>query len=59
MVQLNKCVVLFCKAGIVVMGILSSYILFKYEYTVGHLFDLSWDRVRRVSLGSVFRNAAR
>ena len=33
---------------------LSSSILFKYyEYTVGHLFVLSWARVRRVALGSV------
>ena len=39
------CVVLFCEGGIVVMGVLSSTILFKYEYRVGHLFVLSWARV--------------
>ena len=32
---------------------LSSSIMFTYEYRVGHLFVLSWDRVRQVALGSV------
>ena len=43
------CVVPICKEGIVVMC-LSSSILFKYECGMGHLFVLSWARVRRVSL---------
>ena len=34
-------------------GCLSSLILFKYECSMGHLFVLSWARLRRVSLGSV------
>ena len=33
---------------------LSSSILFKYKYRVGHLLVLSWDMVRRVSLGVLF-----
>ena len=32
---------------------LSSSILFKYECSMGHLFVLSWARVRRVARGSV------
>ena len=35
------------------IGVLSSHSLFKYECRVGHLFVLSWDRVRRVALDSV------
>ena len=34
-------------------GCLSSSILFKYESSMGHLFVMSWARVRRVALGSV------
>ena len=34
-------------------GCLTSSILFKYERSRGHLFDLSWARVRRVARGSV------
>ena len=34
-------------------GCLYSSILFKYERSRGHLFVLSWARVRRVALGSV------
>ena len=34
-------------------GCLSSLILCKYECSMGHLFVLSWARVRRVALGSV------
>ena len=45
------CVVLFYKEGIVVMGV--SSILVKYERSRGHLFVLSWARVRRVARGSV------
>ena len=44
------CVVLFYKEGIVVKGV---WILFKYERSRGHLFVLSWARVRRVAQGSV------
>ena len=32
---------------------MSSSILFKYERSRGHLFVLSWARVRRFALGSV------
>ena len=32
-------------------GCLSSSILFKYESSMGHLFVLSWARVRQVSVG--------
>ena len=34
-------------------GCLTSSILFKYERSMGHLFVLSWARVRRVDRGSV------
>ena len=34
-------------------GCLTSSILFKYERSKGHLFVLSWARVRRVARGSV------
>ena len=43
----------FTKWGIVVMGVLSSSILFKYESRVGHLFVLSLAIVRRVAVGRV------
>ena len=49
--QLNKCVV----CGSVLHsgdGCLISSILFKYERIRGHLFVLSWARVRRVARGS-------
>ena len=36
-----------------VIGVLSSSILFKYECSMGHLFVLSWARVGWVSRGSV------
>ena len=36
-----------------VMGVLTSSILFKYERSRGHLFVLSWAMVRRVALRSV------
>ena len=36
-----------------VMGVLTSLNLFKYERSSGHLFVLSWARVRRVTRGSV------
>ena len=54
--QLNKCVVMcdfVLQRGHSGDIYLSSSILFKYEGSVGHLFVLSWDRVRRVALGSV------
>ena len=35
-----------------VMGVLTSSILCKYEHSMGHLFVLNWARVRRVSRGS-------
>ena len=34
-------------------GSLTSSILFKYERSMGHLFVLSWARLRRVARGSV------
>ena len=37
-------------------GCLSSSILFKYECSMGHLFVLSWARVRRVALEVLFRS---
>ena len=37
-----------------VMGVLSSSILFKYESSGGHLFVLGWPMVRRVALRSCF-----
>ena len=49
-----SCVVMFCKWGIVVKGVFSSSILFKYESRVAHLFVLSWARVRRVVMGVMF-----
>ena len=56
LVQLNKCVVLCgsdLQRGHSSDGCLSSSILFKYASSRGHLFLLSWARVRRVALGSV------
>ena len=56
LIQLNKSVVV---CGSVLQrrhsgdGCLSSSILFKYERSRGHLFVLSWTRVRRVALESV------
>ena len=55
-VQLNKCVVVWgseLQRGYSGDGCLTSSILFKYERSRGHLFVLSWDRVRRVARGSV------
>ena len=54
--QLNKCVVVCgsdLQRGHRGDGCLSSSILFKYERIMGHLFVLSWARVRWVALGSV------
>ena len=54
LVQLNKCVVVCgsdLQRGHSGDGCLSSSILFKYERSKGHLFVLSWARVRRVALG--------
>ena len=54
--QLNKCVVVY---GSVLQrrhsgdGCLTLLILFKYERSRGHLFVLSWARVRRVARGVV------
>ena len=56
LVQLNKCVVVSgsdLQRGHSGDRGLSSSILFKYECSMGHLFVLSWTRVRRVALGSV------
>ena len=50
------CVVLFYKEGIVVMGVLTSSILFKYERSMGHLFFLSLARVRRIAQRVLFRS---
>ena len=46
-------VVLFYKGGTSGDGCLTSSILFKYERSRGHLFVLSWARVRRGARGSV------
>ena len=53
LVQLNNCVVCGSdvQRGHSGDGCLSSSILFKYECSRGHLFVLSWARVRRVVLG--------
>ena len=56
LVQLNKCIVVCgsdLQRGHSGDGCLSSSILFKYECSMGHLFDLIWARLRRVALGSV------
>ena len=55
-VQLNKCVVVcgsVLQRGHSGDGCLTSLILFKYEHSRGHLFVLSWARVRRVARGGV------
>ena len=56
LLQLNKCIVL-CGSDLqrwnIGDGCLSSSILFKYERIRRHVFVLSWDRIRRVALGSV------
>ena len=55
LVQLNKCVV--CGSNLQREhsgdGCFTSSILFKYKRSRGHLFVLSWARVRRVAQGSV------
>ena len=56
LVQLNKCAVVCdsdLQRGHSGDGGLSSSILFKHECSMGHLFVLSWAKVRRVALGSV------
>ena len=55
-VQLNKSVVVcgsVLQIGHCGDGCLTSSILFKYERSRGHLFVLSWARVRRVDRVSV------
>ena len=55
LVQLNKSVVVCgfdLQRGHNGDGCVSSSILFKYESSRGHLFDLSWAGVRRIALGS-------
>ena len=52
----NKCVVACgfdLQRGHSGDGCLSSSVLFKYECRMGHLFVLSWTRVRRVAMGTV------
>ena len=52
--QLNKCVVVcgsVLQRGHSGDGCLISLILFKYEHSRGHMFVLSWPRVRRVARG--------
>ena len=53
LVQLNKCVVCGSdlQKGHNCDGCFSSWILFKYERSMGHVFVLSWARVRRDALG--------
>ena len=53
--KLNKCVVCGSdlQRGHSGDGCLTSSILFKYERSRGHLFVLSWVRVRRVTRGSI------
>ena len=56
LVQLNKCVVACgsdLQRGNSGDGCLSPSIMFKYESSRGHLFVLSWARLRRVALDSV------
>ena len=56
LVQLNKWIVVCgfdLQRGHSGDRCLSSLILFKYECSMGHLFVLSWARVRRVAMGSV------
>ena len=55
-VCVNKCVVVcgsVLQRGHSGDGCLSSSILFKYERSKGHLFVLSWARVRLVARGGV------
>ena len=55
LVQLNKCVVVCgsdLQRGRSGDRCLSSSILYEYECSMGHLFVLSWARVRRVARGS-------
>ena len=57
--ELNKCVVVCgsdLQRGHSGDGCLSSSMLFKYESSRGHLFALSWARVRWVALGVLFRS---
>ena len=51
--QLNKCVVCgsVLQRGHSGDGCLTSSILFRYKLSSGHLFVLSWARVRRVARG--------
>ena len=59
LVQLNKCIVMCgsdLQRGHSGEGCLSSSILFKYECSMGHLFVLSWARLRRVARGVLFRS---
>ena len=54
LVQLNKCVVVCgsdLQRGHRGDGCLSSLFLFKYECSLGHVFVLSWARVRRAARG--------
>ena len=54
--QLSRCVVVYgsvLQRGHSCDGCLNSSILVKYERSRGHLFVLSWARVRRVARGSV------
>ena len=56
LVQLNKCVDVCgsdLQRGHSGDRCLASSILFKYECSMGHLFVLSWVRVRRVARGSL------
>ena len=56
LMPLNKCVVV-CGSdlhrGNSDVRCLSSSIMFKYECSMGHLFVLSWARVRRIARESV------
>ena len=56
LVQLNKCAIVCdsnLQRGHSGDGCLTSSNLFKYERRWGHLFVMSWARVRRVDRGSV------
>ena len=56
LVQLSKCVVCGSdlQRGYSSDGCLTSSILFKYESRCGHLFVLSWARVRQVARGVMY-----
>ena len=61
-VQFNKCVVVCAsdlQRGHSGDGCLSSSILFNYESSMGHLFVLSWARVRGLLWGVLFRSGVR